>query len=67
MRVLIKWSGRAGVDNMLRVCVALTLTPSFMGVLALKIGPMFDERRTRALVTEATSLRPFFVPNKVMA
>jgi hypothetical protein len=52
---------------MLRVCVALTLMPSFMGVLALKIGPMFDEWCTRALVTEATSLRPFFVPNKVMA
>jgi hypothetical protein len=49
------------------LCVALTLMPSFMGVLALKIGPMFDEWRTRALVTEATSLRPFFVPNKVMA
>jgi hypothetical protein len=28
---------------------------------------MLDEWRTRALVTEAKSLRPFFVPNRVMA
>ena len=46
---------------MLRGCVALMLMPRLMGVLALKIGPMFDEWRTRALVTEATHLHPFFV------
>src|SRR5262245_14793562 len=44
-----------------KACVALTLMPRLTGVLALKVGPMFDEWRTRSLVTAATSLRPFFV------
>src|SRR6266581_53915 len=44
-----------------KACVALTLMPRFTGVLALKVGPMFDGWRTRALVTAATSLRPVFV------
>src|SRR5437016_2272840 len=44
-----------------KACVALTLLPRLTGVLALKVGPMFDEWRTRAVVTAATSLRPVFV------
>src|SRR5262247_1061629 len=44
-----------------KACVALTLMPRLTGVLALKVGPMFDGWRTRALVTAATSLRPAFV------
>ena len=44
-----------------KACVALTLLPRLTGVLALKVGPMFDEWRTRAGVTAATSLRPVFV------
>src|SRR6516165_9942687 len=44
-----------------KACVALTLMPRLTGVLALKVGPMFDEWRTRALVTKASSLRPVFV------
>ena len=44
-----------------KACVALTLMPRLTGVLALKVGPMFDEWRTRAGVTAATSLRPVFV------
>src|SRR6516162_6663616 len=44
-----------------KACVALTLLPRLTGVLALKVGPMFDEWRTRAAVTAATSLRPVFV------
>src|SRR5262249_9150222 len=61
--------GPAGVDSMVswlsgdwgKACVALTLMPRLTGVLALKVGPMFDEWHTRALVTAATSLRPVFV------
>src|SRR6516165_1742152 len=44
-----------------KACVALTLLPRLTGVLALKVGPMFDEWRTRAGVTAPTSLRPVFV------
>src|SRR6516225_9624526 len=44
-----------------KACVALTLMPRLTGVLALKVGPMFDEWRTRAGVTAPTSFRPVFV------
>src|ERR1700751_6107328 len=44
-----------------KACVALTLLPRLTGVLALRVGPIFDEWRTLAGVTAATSLRPVFV------
>src|SRR5262245_27574632 len=42
-----------------KACVALTLMARLTGVLALKVGAMFDEWRTRALVSAATNLRAF--------
>src|SRR5262245_23922296 len=44
-----------------KACVGLTLMPRLRGVLALKVCPRIDDRRTRALVTAATRLRPFSV------
>src|SRR5499426_2791731 len=44
-----------------KACVALTLMPRLTGVLALKVGPMFDGWRTRARAAGAGTLRPVFV------